>query len=387
VSHPQADAFREQARGCLPGSPLSAALLSSMADDLDAGGITADVVAGHEADRPGTVLPLRVLAALHRLVLEGRAPALSPYYPSVGGRAGLGDGLWTVAQATMRERLHEMRGLVDRTVQTNEPGRATMLAGGLLVIGERTGWPARLLEIGSSAGLALLVDRYGYVIGDRVLGDPHSALRFDEPWVGRPPAALDRPLRIAERRGCDPTPVDATTEQGRLTLMSYVWADWIERIERLRSALRVAATAPPPVDAARAAAWLAAQLGVPVPGVVTVVWHSVVWQYLERDEREEVSAALQRAAAMATPEAPLARLAFEPRRVEARTVWFELTLSLWPGAGEPELLARAPGHGLPVQWQPQSPDLRDAEPAGGGMPDYGAMPEGSGSREVGRRRA
>jgi hypothetical protein len=54
---------------------------------------------------------------------------------------------------------------------------------------------------------------------------------------------------------------------------------------------------------------------------------------------------------MASSQAPFARLAFEPRRAEDRTVWFELTLTVWPGCGEPELLARAPGHGVPVRWQ------------------------------------
>jgi len=122
-----------------------------MADDLDAGGVTAKAVAGHEGDRPGTVLPLRMLAALHRLVLEGRAPALSSFYPSVGG-AALAGAAWPAAAAAMREHLADMHLLVDQTVQTNEPGRASLLFGGLLVVAERTGLPIRLLEIGSSAG-------------------------------------------------------------------------------------------------------------------------------------------------------------------------------------------------------------------------------------------
>lgn len=350
MSHPLGARFREQAQGCLPGSPLSSVLLAAMADDLDAGGVTADVVAGHEGDRPGTVLPLRLLAALHRLVLEGRAAGLAPYYPSVGGTAPA-EAVWPAAAATMREHLGELRRLVDRTVQTNEPGRASLLFGGLLVAAERTGWPVRLLEIGSSAGLTLLVDRYGYAVGGRVLGDPASPLRFDQPWVGQPPASLNRRLHVVERRGCDPRPVDPTSAEGRLTLTSYVWADWTERIERLRAALRVAAAMPPPVDRATAADWLAAHLAAPHQRVVTVIWHSIVWQYLDREERSAVRAVLAEAAAAATGKAPLAHLAFEPRREADRSVRFELSVSLWPGPGRPELLARAPGHGLPTRWQ------------------------------------
>jgi hypothetical protein len=87
-----------------------------------------------------------------------------------------------------------------------------------------------------------------------------------------------------------------------------------------------------------------------------VIWHSIVWQYLDQEERAAVRAVLAEAAAAATREAPLAHLAFEPRREADRSVRFELSVSMWPGTGEPELLARAPGHGLPTQWRADAPD-------------------------------
>jgi hypothetical protein len=144
--------------------------------------------------------------------------------------------------------------------------------------------------------------------------------------------------------------VDPTSTEGQITLVSYVWADWVERIERLRAALQVAAATPPPVDRATGAAWLAEQLTQPRAGVVTVVWHSIVWQYLDREERDRLCAVLAEAAEAATPAAPVAHLAFEPRRAADRAVMFELTLTLWPGRGTAELLARAPGHGIPTRW-------------------------------------
>jgi hypothetical protein len=210
--------------------------------------------------------------------------------------------------------------------------------------------PVRLLEVGASAGLMMLVDRYGYAVRDRVLGDAASGLRFEQPWVGLPPADLDVPPRIVERRGCDPNPIDPATEQGRLTLMSFVWPDWTERVERLDVALRLAAAAPPPVDRAGVGHWLTGQLDRPRPGVLTVIWHSVVKQYVERPELQAARAVLSAAAAAATPAAPLAHLRFEPRHTAGRSR-FELRLTLWPGPGDVELLAVAPGHGVPVTWR------------------------------------
>jgi hypothetical protein len=365
VVHSLSAMFREQARGCLPGSRLYASLLVEMADDLDAGGITAQVMAGRESDRPGTVPQLRLLGALHRLVLERRAPELAPHYPSVGGTAPV-DAAWPAAASTMREHLDELRGLLDRTVQTNEPGRTSALYGALLVASQRaadsTGpaMPIRLLEVGASAGLTMLADRYGYAVGRRVLGDPASPLRLRQPWIGVPPADLDVPVRIVERRGCDPNPIDPTSTDGRLTLTSYVWADWIERVERLRAALRVAAEHQPPIDRATAADWLVERLREPRPGTLTVVWHSVFWQYLTRAEREEARAVVLAAAARSTTDAPLAHLSFEPRRLPGGGYRFELRLTRWPGTGDGEVLAVAPGHGVPTRWSP-GPD-GDASP-------------------------
>src|SRR3954465_11582805 len=78
--------FRDQARACEElGSPMYAELLAGLADDLEAGGPTARVLAGHE-DAPGpSGLALRLAGSVHRLVLAGTAPPLAAYYPSTGG--------------------------------------------------------------------------------------------------------------------------------------------------------------------------------------------------------------------------------------------------------------------------------------------------------------
>jgi len=77
MSHPQAMHFREQARGCGNlGSGMYDELLRRVADDLDAGGPTVAVLAGHEDDPGPSALALRLAGSVHRLPPR-RPPARS----------------------------------------------------------------------------------------------------------------------------------------------------------------------------------------------------------------------------------------------------------------------------------------------------------------------
>ncbi|MFY9588493.1 MAG: DUF2332 domain-containing protein, partial [Actinomycetota bacterium] len=233
--------LRVQAEWCETlGSPLYAALLPSAADDAEAGGPVWDVMSGREGDPLGSALALRFTGAVHRVVLEGKAPDLAAFYPSVGGDAA-GDA-WTAFRAAVAANVEELRVLITRPVQTNEVGRSAALLGGFLTVARETGLPLRVLEIGSSAGLNLRWDSYRYENGAWTWGDPASPVRFTGIFSGRAPAVAD--ASVAERSGCDPSPIDATTEDGRLTLLSYTWPDQVHRFALLRGALDVATRVP-----------------------------------------------------------------------------------------------------------------------------------------------
>jgi len=299
-------------------------------------------MAPHAADASGSVPSLRFAGALHRLVLQGRLPALAAHFPSVGGVAPV-ESAWPAAEAAVRENLDELRPLVRRAVQTNEVGRSAVLYGGLLALGG----PVRLLEVGASAGLNLRCDRFAYDLGDRVLGDPRSPVRLVRPWASPPPHL--REVEVVERKGCDLVPVDPATEGGRLTLRSYVWGDHAERHARLLAALDVARTQPVAVERAGALEFLARELW-PVPAVTTVVWHSVVMQYVDPEERRRVEDLLAERGARATEAAPLVRLSLEPVQVGGASYVFQVHLQRWPG-GERRHVADAHGHGPPVRWR------------------------------------
>jgi hypothetical protein len=229
-------------------------------------------------------------------------------------------------------------------VQTNEVGRTALLAPGFALVARRTGLPLRLLEVGSSAGLLLRWDHYRYCAGGAVLGDPHSPLSFEDVYL--PPLPdLSGPVEVADRRGCDISPIDGTTDEGRLTLLSFVWPDQLARFERLRAALDLATIHPVDVDRADAGSWVGEQVRRLPEGRATVVFHSIVLQYLPKDSRRAMKAALHEAGAAASASAPLAWLRMEPAGGEHA----DLRLTSWPG-GEEELLATSGFHGDTIRW-------------------------------------
>src|SRR5262249_40047281 len=92
--------------------------------------------------------------------------------------------------------------------------------------------PLRLLEIGASGGLQLLFDKYRYEADSVTFGDP-GPVRFVGWWDGMPP--FDTTCTVASREGCDVDPVDSSTDEGRLTLTSFVWPDHHARLAPLRA--------------------------------------------------------------------------------------------------------------------------------------------------------
>lgn len=322
-------------------SPLYERLLAAAIDDVEAGGPCWDVLRGCEGDDIGSSLALRFLAAVHRMVLTGRAPELARHYPSVGGRDG-GDA-WPAFRATVAAAVDELRVGVRQPVQTNEVGRSAALLGGLHLVASTWGLPLRLLEPGTSGGLNLRWDRYRYEAGAWGWGDRASPVVLGDAFADRVPDT--GPVDVAERRGCDRSPVDVTSDTGALLLTGFVWPEHEQRFRLLRAAIEVASTVPVQVDAADAITWLGERLTESRPGVATVVFHSIFMQYLARDARRAFADAIAARGAHATGEEPLAWLRMEPPGALAT-----VRLTMWPG-GDEQVIAEAGYHGLPVYWR------------------------------------
>lgn len=341
--------FERQAAACAElGSPLYAALLHRAAADIREHGPCAAAIAGHEDDRGSQAVALRLLGGVHALALTGAAPEVAAHYPSTGGTfdPDRPDAAWPAFRAAVTGNLAWVRDWLTRPPQTNEVGRANLLITGLLhTLGENR-VPVRLFELGASAGLNLLSDRFHCSSAGFRYGPSDSPVQLRDAWRGAPPPWLPAkaaPLHITERRGCDLTPIDPRSAQGALALRAYVWPDQLARTARLEGALRLAAEVQPVVETAGAAAFLRS---VEVrPGTLTVVWHSVMRQYVPAEEWALVEEELARLAASATSEAAFAHIAFEPKRVGNGQPF---VLTVRHGTAPPRTLAGAVPHGLPA---------------------------------------
>jgi hypothetical protein len=221
--------------------------------------------------------------------------------------------------------------------------------GGLLRLPAALRLPVRLFEFGASAGLNLRADHFHYSGTDGArFGPEDSPVRLDRAWHGVPLTPWPE-LQIVERAGADIEPLDPTTPDGGLTLMSYVWPDMAERLARLRGALEIAREVPAPVRRQDAAAFLR---GLELAdGAVTVTWHSIMWQYLSAEGKAAAEQAIAAVAARATAAAPFAHLSLEPgHRSPDSPREFLVVLQMWP-SGERRVLGTAAPHGIPAVWE------------------------------------
>jgi hypothetical protein len=339
--------LRSQGRFCgASGSPMYEELFELVAKDVEADGVFATILSGHEDDSARQAVPLRLLGGLHRLALDHRAPTLRRFYPSTGGTWDA-SAAWPEILLTAQTQMDQLRAALDQPPQTNEVGRSAVLIGGLLFIGRRWDLPIRLFEIGTSAGLNLRADHYRYRYPGGQWGPVDSPVTIDDAWHGQPPPK--GAVRITERHGYDIAPIDVTGTDGEMTVLSYVWPDQSARLVRLHGAITVARRVSARLHRVTAAD---AVTGMTLAeGALTVLWHSITWQYLSDDERATIRDRVAALGAQAGASSPFAHLTLEPARDGPGTpIKFLVRARCWPG-GELQLLGECHPHGPPVNWQ------------------------------------
>jgi len=332
--------FAGQARACRDlGSPFTAAVIETLGALIPGRTGALARVADWPGDPTADALALRTAAGLHALVLTESDTALVEAY-----RARETDSLPDALAAAVSVHAETLDGFLDHPPQTNEVGRSAVLAGGFVTVAADTGLPLRLLEIGASAGLNLLWDRWRYRFGAETWGSKDAPLTLAPDWTGDAPPL--GPVIIAGRHGCDLKPIDLEDADARLRLRAYIWPDQPERLARLDAAIATVRAEGLTVQLADAGAWLNEQLAEPADGAARVLYHSIFWQYLTVEIQAAIRQSIADAGAAATDARPFAWLRMEPSP-DPRTA--ELRLTLWPD-GQERLLARCHYHGAWVEW-------------------------------------
>jgi len=131
-------------------------------------------------------------------------------------------------------------------------------------------------------------------------------------------------------------------------LRAYIWPEMTERFARINAGIAMIRERGVDLVQSDAAGWVEAQLATPqVFGTTRVLMHSIVWQYLPAETQARITKAMETAAALATPERPLAWITLETNR---DTFQHELMVRYWPTGGKMTVLGTAHAHGAWVEW-------------------------------------
>lgn len=278
--------FRDAGEDHTNRSPLYSALNRQIAD-------CPDVVDLLSAASDEQQLPVLLLAAVHALVLAEPDLELAAWYPTTSPTPHESDAFPAFARLC-RSRSDDIREIIaTRSVQTNEVGRCAFLLPALAFVHDEVG-PISIIDVGTSAGLNLHLDRfeYHYSPGGHV-GGP-SPVVLDCGVRGTLPMPHGLPT-ISSRLGIDRSPIDLTDPDEARWLLACVWPDQADRFHRLAAAIEIATTNPVVVQRGDAVDEVGAAIVSEANAAHPIVINSWVLNYLPVRRRREYVAELDAA--------------------------------------------------------------------------------------------
>ncbi|GAB3745554.1 DUF2332 domain-containing protein [Microlunatus parietis] len=280
---------------CRGRSDVYATLSAAVADDDQLLELTSTAP-------PDQRRPSLLFAAVNLLLANDQDAALRSYYPIHGGTRKIDARLAPTFAAFCREHWSELEQLLaTRSTQTNEIRRCFALRLGRHELARHWPGPVHLLEIGASAGLNLIFDRYAYRLdGSPLAGGDESTVVVETAQRGITADRLwaDRPAPVRQRLGLDQHPVDLDDPEARNWLEAFIWPERIDDLATLRGAIEAFRTTEADVRLVRgdAVADTAAVIDE-LPGDEPVlVFTASLLSYLDQDQRTAFDDQLRSAA-------------------------------------------------------------------------------------------
>ena len=269
-------------------SPLYASLSDGIAEDLD--------VLDIASSARGRPVPNLLFAAVHYLLLRGAVDTLSSFYASLTRDPRPNSDAYPHFREFCLAHESAIRDLLStRLVQTNEEGRcAYLLPAFLLITDENPGLPLSLVDIGTSAGLHLLWDRYSYEYTCGVVtGDESSPVRIVAEVRGSnsPPIPGSFPS-VAFRIGLDLNPVRLTDPDSALWLRALIWPEHERRAAQLEAAIGLAIDNPPTLIAGDALETLPRVLDRIPKDAALCIFHNYTLNQLSREDHRQFNTLL-----------------------------------------------------------------------------------------------
>lgn len=325
----------------LNSSPLYAQLSLEIATDP---AILSLVAAADLSQQVSNLL----LGAVHFLLLSGITSPLADYYHSLSQNPRPRHKAYKYFRAFCLEHADTIRQLVTtQRVQTNEVGRCTALLPAFGIVAKCSGdRPLALVEIGPSAGLHMLWDKYGYDYErSGYAGNSESPVQlFCIPQGNIPPPLPDRLPTVVYRIGIDLAPIDIWDDTAIRWLRSLIWPEHTDRANLLEQAVQIARLDPPSIVAGNAADLLP-QIFRAIPlGTVLCVYHSYTLNQCPEPVREKILAGLMDFA----QEKDFFRVSLEWYSGQNQP-HLEL-FSYEEGTVKSELLAYCESHGRTIEW-------------------------------------
>ena len=313
------------------------------------------------------------VSSFQYISLLGINPHLTSIYPihtQHSDHKPTDSDIWDVISAAIVQHTDVIKQFIQHVPQTNETNRCTtLLLGFLYAMHIFNNNNLHCYEIGSSAGLNTQWQKYCYNI-DTVddhgnthtvkLGTTDSAVRLGSEWRVPVPQQLANINFVPDNisvQGCEQGTIDLHDKRSVLRLQAYVWPDNIVRFERLKAAIQIAQQCNVHIDQADAAKWCEQNM-ILHTNKITVLQHTIVWQYLPETTKHRIEQHMIKLGKQATKQSPLIWVCLE--KSDQGSNWdFEVTIRYWPNSNNDinqmpakQLLAKSHPHGTWVDTTP-----------------------------------